>query len=703
LRRIVQGLVLASVPLILVILNQLLAREFDNVRMLAQEVERAQVTREQLKTILSVHQDLETGEVGFAATGDTEFLEPYVAAGRRVDAELARLGGLVAGDPVLRERMGALRRLSQEKRALSDQVVRLSRDGERRNAMDLIASRRGKAIMDGLRSQVAEMEQVVQRQLDASSLTRIAARIRTQRVAFAFQALLVMMLIVAAWMTARSLRAQRRAADRYRDLSARQEAVFDAATDGLILHDSAGIIDSVNPAMARLYGYEPRELVGRHIEILFENPLPRAQMAAFLRSLARAPRDGVAPIREFASCRKDGSAFPVDVATSPVMLGDGTFFLSAIRDATERKRVEQMKDEFVSTVSHELRTPLTSIAGSLGLLGGGAAGPLPEKAARLIQIAHSNSERLVRLINDILDIEKIESGKMAFQLGLLRLAPAIDQAVQANRGFATQHGVELDLGPVPEDAAVVADEDRLIQVITNLLSNAVKFSPPGETVRIWATSTGDTHRITVSDRGPGIPDAFRPHIFGKFAQADSSDSRAKTGTGLGLSIAREIVTRLGGAITFESTMGKGTSFHVDLPAAGREAPRNGESGQEAASALPQILHVDDDPDMLRVVASAFEGRAEIHSTPSVREGHAALRRQRFDAAILDVAMSDGSGLDLLPLLREEGARTPAVLFTVHDSSPAYTSLVDAVLTKSRSTLDELVGTVLALVATARKD
>lgn len=692
-QRILQGLILASIPIILIVVNQMLAREFASVRALAQEVERVHLVRQHLMTILSIHQDIETGQRGYVLTGDADFLVPSAVAEGNLVGQFDQLRTLVAGDPELRAALPELQSLSQRKRRFAREVVQLTRQGRKQQAIGLIATREGKIIMDALRGHITATDSAAQRELKTTRDGQAGARLRTERVAITLQTLLVLLLLLAAWMTARSLRGERRAARRFRDTSARQEAVFDAAMDGLAIHDGDGIFDSVNPALARMHGYQPHELVGRHIDILLHEPPPRDQVREELRRLAQAP-DGTARVREYVNCRKDGSAFPADVATSPVVLPDRTVFLVAMRDVTERKRVEQMKTEFVSTVSHELRTPLTSIAGSLGLLSGGAAGILPEKAERLIKIAHSNSQRLVRLINDILDIEKIESGQMAFNLTWVRLLPLLDHAIQANRAFAAGYGVSLELGPVPEDATVFADEDRLTQVVTNLLSNAAKFSPPGETVRLFATAMGDWLRITVADRGPGIPESFRDRIFGKFAQFDASDTRAKGGSGLGLNIVREIVTHLGGAVSFDSAPGEGTAFHVDLPAAQAEQAPPLERTQRQSD-LPLILHVDDDPDMLRIVASAFEGKAEIHSTPSVREAHAALQRQCFDAAILDVAMADGSGLDLLPRLRE-GTPTPTVLFTVHDASPAFEMQVDAMLTKSRAPLDQLVETVLGL-------
>ena len=214
------------------------------------------------------------------------------------------------------------------------------------------------------------------------------------------------------------------------------------------------------------------------------------------------------------------------------------------------KRLDRMKSEFVSTVSHELRAPLTSIRGSLGVLASGVAGPLPDRARGFIEIAQNNCERLIRLIADVLDIEKIESGQISFALRPLDLMELIDQTVQADEGFAAQHSVRLQVVAAQPGAKVHADPDRLAQVMTNLISNACKFSPPGSTVDIAVTRERGRLKVTVADCGPGISEEFLGRIFQRFSQADSSDARQKGGTGLGLSISKAIVERLGGEIGF---------------------------------------------------------------------------------------------------------------------------------------------------------
>jgi PAS domain S-box-containing protein len=338
----------------------------------------------------------------------------------------------------------------------------------------------------------------------------------------------------------------------------------ESCQSGMVMIDRAGKIVMVNTETEHLFGYRREELIGHPVDILVPARL-RSRHAEHRKRFAGEPgTQRMGAIRDQYGVRKDGTEFPVEVGLNPIHTREGLLVLSVIVDVSERKRIERLKDEFVSTVSHELRTPLTSISASLGLLTGSADAKLSEATKRLITIAHTNSQRLVRLINDILDIEKIESGTVAFNLQRVELRQLIEQAIESSRAFADTYLVTLRY---EESTAqeVRADPDRLMQVVANLLSNAIKFSPRNAEVVVAVENHADGVRITVRDHGSGIPEDFRSRIFGKFAQADASNARQKGGTGLGLSIVKQIVLRLGGEVGFSDAPGGGTIFYVELP------------------------------------------------------------------------------------------------------------------------------------------
>jgi PAS domain S-box-containing protein len=341
--------------------------------------------------------------------------------------------------------------------------------------------------------------------------------------------------------------------------------VVEALPSGMIVADRTGTIVMLNAEVERLFGYERDELIGQSVDIL----VPAASRADHVRWSAEFMLNPVSRRigsgRDLFGLRKDGSELPVEVSLNPLTTRNGAFVLCVIADISERKRAESRKDEFVTTVSHELRTPLTALSGSLGLLAGSAAGKLPDTAMRLLTIAHKNSQRLVRLINDILEVEKIESSDVVFLLKRVAIRPLVEQAIEESGAYAESLGVTVRLDPLAADADVNADPDRLTQVVANLLSNAIKFSPTGAEVVVSIDVPADRVRVAVRDHGPGIPPHFKERIYEQFAQADA-EARNKGGTGLGLSIVKGIVTRLGGSTGFEDAPGGGTIFYVELPA-----------------------------------------------------------------------------------------------------------------------------------------
>ena len=600
---------------------------------------------------------------------------------------------------------------------------------------------------------------------------------------------------------AERLAAQTRVAERERRLG----AVYDSVLDGLLTINASGTIETMNRAAEALFGHAPGSLIRRTMRLLMAEPFASAHESLLARHLAGDGGVFLGTIREVEGLKADGSRFPMEIAFTDAALGGSHLLVASVRDISERRAVERLKNEFVSTVSHELRTPLTSISGALALMAKGTAGQLPDKALGLVAIARSNSDRLVRLINDILDLERIEAGNLVFEFDVVDLGALIERAGRDTEEYAHGLDVALEILPPPPGAIVWGDQHRLLQVLDNLLSNAAKFSPSGGRVTLSLALRSGMAHVEVIDRGRGISDEFKPRIFQKFAQADASDSRQKGGTGLGLSIVKSIVERHGGQIGFTSEPGAGTTFWFDLPLRHALAPAETEapaprrvlvcedepgvaevlslyledagyepvcahtaaearrllaqdrfvamtldlglpdqdglallaelkaepataampvivvSGRpdpgsqrlgiadwiakpivskqltsaldqiEAASERPRVLHVEDDPDIVSLVASALRPRAELVSATTLAAARAALDRAAFDLVLLDIGLPDGSGLELLPVLDQmtDKPRPAVILFSAQELHADRRDEVAAVLVKSQASLDRL--------------
>jgi PAS domain S-box-containing protein len=331
------------------------------------------------------------------------------------------------------------------------------------------------------------------------------------------------------------------------------------------------------------------------------------------------------------------------------------------QDVTERREAERAKDQFTSVVSHELRTPLTSIRGSLGLLESGVLGPLPEKGQRMVEIAVQNTDRLVRLINDILDLERIGSREVDMRPELCDARDLIEQAAQGVAQLAADVGVQLALEGEP--VALVADPDRVLQTLTNLISNAIKYSPAGAAVRLSCARQGQEVLFAVSDAGRGIPADKLESIFGRFQQVDASDAREKGGTGLGLAICKTIVEHHGGRIWAASELGAGSTFSFVLPAQPDGGPRP--STQVAGG--PTILVCDDDASVVEIVATMLEQRGyRVLAAHSGDEALALALAERPDAILLDLLMPGTSGWETAAALKRhpETDAIPVVILSV---------------------------------------
>jgi PAS domain S-box-containing protein len=807
---VLTGVALVLVTTLLALSAAEIAREFSAASRLRSAVTQSYETRNQIQRVFSLLQDAETGQRGYVISGDGRFLEPYVDATGGLSRQMAELEALFADNPEQLADFRELERLVEQKELTLIAAIEARRTLGRDQAIDLVSEGQGKVVMDEIRAAVDAMIAREARELSALSRAAEARTTQTWSLIVGLFAALALALLTAVVLIWRYLKTRNDLLRRMRAVAARQEAVFDSAMDAILTLNPSGSIESINRAGERMFGWTAAELERRDVARLFD--LADDRQGPFLKRIGAAPEaleDGV--LREMKARRSDGSTFPIDVALGAMRLPTGLHVVAVVRDITERRRVEQMKAEFVSTVSHELRTPLTSIAGSLGLLAGGAAGALPEKAGRLIGIAQANSQRLVRLINDILDVEKLEAGKFELDLRPLDLREIAARSIEGARGYADELGVALTLTE-GDDAPVRGDADRLVQVVTNLLSNAAKFSPRGGAVTVSVYPEARIARLSVADQGPGIPEAFRSRIFSKFAQADSSDTRSKGGTGLGLAIAREIAERHGGRLWFESTEGEGATFHLDLPLAVETAPAAGgeprvlivEDDADAAAVLaemlrmdglaaetvetaeaamaaiqsgdyvaalvdlglpdqdgvsliralrqsaegrdlpvvvvsgdvargrrkgralevldwldkpvdadrlrsavaairnrihtdrPLVLHVDDDRDILDVTRAALSEVAEIVTAGTLAQAREEIRKRTPDLIILDLGLPDGSGMELLPEIGADGSGIPVVVYSAQEADAQLIGRVEAVLTKSRTSLTDLVRTVRRL-------
>ena len=458
--------------------------------------------------------------------------------------------------------------------------------------------------------------------------------------------------------TGRSVVFRRLVDERTRELGdseSRMRAIVENITDGIVTVDVYGNLETFNAAAERIFGYSRGEAVGRNVKVL----LPSAYHAEIDDLLLDLRTGGgsrpAAHPREIEGRRYDGSTFPLEFALSEIDIVGQRKFIGIARDMTERRKVERMKMEFVSTVSHELRTPLTSIRGSLGLIVSGTLGALPDRIRDMVQLAHKNTARLIGLVNDILDVERLESGVMKFEDEKVRIADLVRSAVEDNRGYATEFNVTLSLKePVP-DVRVRGDGLRLAQVLANLISNATKFSPPGETVEISVRQEDYVVQIAVTDRGEGIPEHARSTIFERFTQGDASDSRRKGGTGLGLSIVRIIVERLGGRVHFESKEGVGTTFFVDLPIVVAVGEERGDGASDVGSPDPQpriIVCVPDPASAEAISRMLSDAGYAARVALSAAQARTLLDRERFDLMAIDIDLPDRDGIALIRELRQ---------------------------------------------------
>lgn len=656
----------ALFPLFLAGFALWLGGEYRRANEFGEATRRSIAQRQDVQQLLSLVQDAETGQRGYVITGNPGFLMPYADARKTLAARLKSVKDSVAGNAIEMARYEKLKSLIDAKFAEMQLVLDIrDRDGLAAAAAH-VSDSRGKQLMDQIRTVVQTMIASESAALNHSRAAYREGRANTQK--FIWRAIVVIGVIACfvGYLIGKGSRARHQLAFEKEESAIRQRAIFDRSTDGIILINPSGSIETINPAAERMFGYEANELLRRDISTLVDIA---PGVGAFLErlglhgeELAHGTMIGVA------GHHKDGSAVHVDVVLGTMPLPDGVHIVAALRDISVRKEVELMKDEFISTVSHELRTPLTSVLGSLSLLRSGAAGEMAPQAHRLAVIAENNCQRLIRLINDILDIDKIHAGTMAFDYDNIDLRDVTATAVQAMHGLAQQNSVSI-ISEVPDVPIMVrADVERLVQVATNLLSNAVRYSPEGTSVRIVATAPDGLGVIQVSDQGPGISDEFKRHIFSRFAQGTRPNHHVIAGTGLGLAISREIVRNHGGEIWFDNRREGGAVFSFSVP-------RWSDIQASETPGATNLLICEDDRDAGEIVQKLLASQG-LHAdiVRTAREAQMSVMSGKYVALLLDLGLPDGSGIDVIRFIRSSEPVREMPIVIISGADPRQTAL-----------------------------
>jgi PAS domain S-box-containing protein len=522
--------------------------------------------------------DAESSCRGYALTGKEDYLAPYDAALAQLDITTQVLRHDLADDPHRFRKFQELEPLIQARLEVMKDLVQARQAGGFDAAVRVVQSDRGKRLTDEIRQRISVIQTEERNDLlDRERESR--ERARTTILAVGLTCLLGIALLLAASVVIYRLNRQSEMDHVALQNAERiQRTILNSAAYSMISTDPNGFIQLANAAGEKWLQYTGAELVGSNVTIVHDavelrsrgDQLTRAMGMPILgdyQALVTKARYGVADEFECTYVRKDGTRFPVSLSVTALRGGDNDLagYLMIAADLSERRAIRKMKDEFVSVVSHELRTPLTSIKGALGLLAGGVTGALPPKAEEMAKIAHSNVERLSRLVDDILDLQRIESGRITMDKRPCDIADLINESAESVHLVAEGEGVTIVTSHCP--ASISADRERMVQAFVNLLGNAIKFSPRGGRIEFAAERAGGTVLFIVKDEGRGIPREKLETIFERFVQVDASDAREKGGTGLGLAICRSIVEQHGGRVWAESELGRGSTFYVQLPLA----------------------------------------------------------------------------------------------------------------------------------------
>lgn len=448
-------------------------------------------------------------------------------------------------------------------------------------------------------------------------------------------------------------------------------ALFDLSPDSILLNRlSDGVYLEANPAMEKLTGYNFEELQ----QLSYFDLTPEtfaAQEQEQLRQLNETGRYG--PYRKQYR-HKSGHLVDIELRGVKFVSPSGEEMIwSTITDLTETLKLDRLKQDFISTVSHELRTPLTSINGSLDLLLSGAAGELPAKAEKLLGIAVKNNKRLIALVNDLLDMEKLSQGKLAFHTEFVSSALLLQSAIEQNQPFALQQKVELKLGHV-DDVILHVDPARIQQVLANLISNATKFSPQGSIVSVYSVLKLQVLRIAVADQGPGLTAEQISRLFQRFSQLDDVNNRETAGSGLGLAISRDIIMQSNGQIGVDSEYGAGSTFWIELPLVDKT---------EQQFRTRKVLVVEDDADTAFTIQELLASNgytADVAHT--LKQAWLLVQQRTYDLITLDLNLNGESGSEFFLRLRDSSdhAQLPVLVISayIHQGKLALNAIANAV-------------------------
>jgi PAS domain S-box-containing protein len=497
--------------------------------------------------------------------------------------------------------------------------------------------------------------------------------------------------------------ARTRERERAEELSRQQKILLHSVADGICGVDRNGLVRFANPAATRLLGAPAASLIGKQVHELVHGAAPASKKCGDDCTLLKAANGRVPSTGEDTIYRANGVGFPAEYFLNPILdMGRYSGSVLSFRDISQRYALDRLKDEFVSTVSHELRTPLTSIRGALGLLSSGILGDISDKATNLLRIALSNSDRLVRLINDILDLERAQSGREPLVFRPVQMADLVRQSMDGMQLMAESAGVLLIHDKTQVE--ITADADRLVQVLTNLLSNAIKFSPPNSAVSIMLRPGSSGMTLSVIDQGRGIPADKLEAIFGRFQQVDASDSRQKGGSGLGLAICRAIVSQHNGRIWAERNPIRGSTFRVFLPYHPAAATKTKSASNDSPGQGVVLLASDNGATKPLIGAHLAEQGYRILETATVEQTLVAAH-DGVEAIVLDTGTSGINGWELLPLLRKSApeAHTPVIVLSLDTQQNAPEMIRNGSVrsTNAKAMMSELVRALGANTEMAR--